>query len=628
MEVLSSEKYLIARAKETSDPYTAKAWIIAAKTLFPNDFGVQFEAYEIEKNAKNFEEAAKCLSYIIMTFQNAHKTPASLLNEISCMTSALRVPEGTTTPEQDFYVRMFQYISYEVQHKILMLTAAHSNSMDHCRLILLLLKRFPQAISTHAPRLLETLVQNSTIPGFKEMLVQEAIPLVYNRPPDLPHKLVHQIMAICFEYHLNQMLAETEDKARVTAECWRKIFEMLEFCGNILKWEPFMPYKKGWSKDIYWQKIIQLVQSAPPRPSENKQILFCATIVFVLSLQEYINFSRLKGKDNEIEVILVESLKELKIDMKRREPVLEIPQVLVNGPVNPDAPNCLVTSYNCWQLLHSNEILKADFTQLIICIPALSLWIQKFLIDLSVYVGQHEETHSLLQSQNSRSMSQLEKDVRLFGLALVQGTINVPLFELMNNILQNLPSTNGTYLQNVSLSPAPRVLMLMPLTKRAILHYIVQTLITLLKAKLVDPECTNALLGNLLVLCQLNWPHESTIVEIIFEIIKSRRQFSYLHATSYIINVEMIEEFMYLWQNCPDVKLEFAVTQPGGGLAAGAGAAGSRRIGTRGADRGVKEDFKQVIRGQIARANEDLDELLVQFLQQNHLALLQNIFEK
>lgn len=86
-----------------------------------------------------------------MTFQNAHQTPASLLNEISLMTSALRVPEGTTTPEQEFYVKMFQYISYEVQHKILLLTAAHSNNnLDHCRLILLLLNRFPQAISTHA----------------------------------------------------------------------------------------------------------------------------------------------------------------------------------------------------------------------------------------------------------------------------------------------------------------------------------------------------------------------------------------------------------------------------------------------------------------------------------------------
>lgn len=39
----TEEDYLINRAKlaQTSDPFTAKAWILAAKTLYPNNFGVQ-----------------------------------------------------------------------------------------------------------------------------------------------------------------------------------------------------------------------------------------------------------------------------------------------------------------------------------------------------------------------------------------------------------------------------------------------------------------------------------------------------------------------------------------------------------------------------------------------------------
>lgn len=83
-----------------------------------------------------------------MTFQNQQ---LELWTEISKLTAALRVPEGGTTPEQEFYVKMFQHISYDVQHKILLLTANHTdNNLDHCRLILLLLRRFPQAIPTHA----------------------------------------------------------------------------------------------------------------------------------------------------------------------------------------------------------------------------------------------------------------------------------------------------------------------------------------------------------------------------------------------------------------------------------------------------------------------------------------------
>lgn len=66
VNVLTEEQYLISKAKttQTCDPYASKAWIITAKTLFPNDFGVQFEAYRLEREAENFEEAARCFSYM------------------------------------------------------------------------------------------------------------------------------------------------------------------------------------------------------------------------------------------------------------------------------------------------------------------------------------------------------------------------------------------------------------------------------------------------------------------------------------------------------------------------------------------------------------------------------------
>lgn len=105
---------------------------------------------------------SKCTSFYIttITYLILHlsvltfKTPlpADIWNEILNLTSALRIPDGgTTANEQEFFVKMFQHISYEVQHKILLLTANHSdNNMEHCKLILLLLRRFPQAIQTHS----------------------------------------------------------------------------------------------------------------------------------------------------------------------------------------------------------------------------------------------------------------------------------------------------------------------------------------------------------------------------------------------------------------------------------------------------------------------------------------------
>jgi len=43
LDTVSDEDYLVLRAKNAlkSDPFAAKAWMITAKTLFPNNFSVQ-----------------------------------------------------------------------------------------------------------------------------------------------------------------------------------------------------------------------------------------------------------------------------------------------------------------------------------------------------------------------------------------------------------------------------------------------------------------------------------------------------------------------------------------------------------------------------------------------------------
>ena len=70
-----------------------------------------------------------------------------------------------------------------------------------------------------------------------------------------------------------------------------------------------------------------------------------------------------------------------------------------------------------------------------------------------------------------------------------------------------------------------------------------------------------------------------------------------------------------------DIHLEFASPSP-------ASNASSRRIGTRGADRGVKDDFKQIIKHQILRCNDNVEMVIQQFITEEHMSLVQNIFEK
>lgn len=68
--------------------------------------------------------------------------------EIEMVTACLRSEQ--CNPEADLLCQMFQHIPQDLQHRLLVMTADHSeDTMEHCKLLLLLLRRFPQTISTH-----------------------------------------------------------------------------------------------------------------------------------------------------------------------------------------------------------------------------------------------------------------------------------------------------------------------------------------------------------------------------------------------------------------------------------------------------------------------------------------------
>lgn len=54
-------------------------------------------------------------------------------------------------------------------------------------------------------------------------------------------------------------------------------------------------------------------------------------------------------------------------------------------------------------------------------------------------------------------------------------------------------------------------------------------------------------IGNLLVLCQLDWPQEMDVVPPLMEQIQQRSSFHYYCFQNYIINVDILEEITYLW---------------------------------------------------------------------------------
>jgi hypothetical protein len=262
MDTLVGENYLISKAKEAQekDPFKAKSLILTAKTLYPLDFGVQviscnfmpaksrpntifrvleplihlksassthetrpslslgifplnliqnfllthqynllyfqYEAYELEKSSQNYVEAANIFTYIVLTFQ----ANDGLASEIKKLTEALRNSSTVLNEEQRFYVKMFHYLNFEIQHKILLSASTSSNNVEH---LMILLKKF-NSTPAHAPllnRLIETLIAG---PQFREIL-PEALPLIFQKAPDLPVPLVNRILVISFEHYISQM---------------------------------------------------------------------------------------------------------------------------------------------------------------------------------------------------------------------------------------------------------------------------------------------------------------------------------------------------------------------------------------------------------------------------------------
>ena len=88
---------------------------------------------------------------------------------------------------------------------------------------------------------------------------------------------------------------------------------------------------------------------------------------------------------------------------------------------------------------------------------------------------------------------------------------------------------------------------------------------------------------------------------------------------SYVINVDILEEFAYL--RTPEGGRITLDILP---VTSGSSSSSSGRTQTRGANRGAAEDFRTHIERQVFRTNEiDLDTVIKSFFAQEHSSLLQ-----
>ncbi|CRK87481.1 CLUMA_CG001282, isoform A [Clunio marinus] len=587
-----------ALALKETDIDASKALILTAKTLFPQNFEIFFTDYQLQKASGNCHEAAKSFSYIVLFFDNPE-----ILEEIKVLVNALKMADKNEkiSQEAEFYVNMFQYFANgPAGQKIIMLLNSDSDSdFTYIRIMKKFSKNFN--LSIHAPRLLEKILTGISVSPNEstELLVREVLPLMMNEQNiELPVDLVNHVLDIVFKYYIAKFWDSSDIKPHVIEQSRASIIELFEWVGKLLKWEPFQ-YNPSWTKDFFWQKLKQIENVA----CDVKQIFYLTCFLFFVSVQDYLSSTKLKIDSQDVQFILVDGLS----DLMESPPLMNI---LHESPFPSEAAVSFVTAFKAQDLLQRNVIFFKDFNQLLFDLN-ITRHINRIVVDFAIYLRSNTDSYNLI---NNSKLSNLEKNIRMLSLVINAPNTTREVFDHIRLIMTDLPTISGVFLKNLA---CDRSFLFLPLTRNAIVQYCTRIIISALKRKLFkDPtKVDDYQLGSLLVLLQLEFYENIPLVEHIFEIIRVKGlDFPLFH--SFIINIDMIEEFMNLWRGHEVIlRLSSSTSTP----------STQRRIGTRGADKNVKEDFKQIIKQQVLRSGEDVVSLVIQFIEQENLNLLQNL---
>lgn len=560
---LSDEDFIIAKAKNAQklNIHSAKAWMLTAKTLFPTNFNIQFEAYLMEKKSGNVQEAAECFTSLILSRQNI----SALLPEISAIANALRCNDAS------FLNQMFDNISPDIQLTILKTSVENSDdTMEHCKLLVLLLKKFPQL---GVDSLVKTLINAEKFfydNRYARLLVVETLPLLSSLESP---RLLQRLLVKAIDFYNSYVYDETEHDI---TDPWQRLYGVLDLLGRQLGWDPYLVYySNSLNKETYFQKLLTL------RNSEDcRQLLYCGITFFLRSLYEQ---KSLKGNH-----ILVESLTDPDIGQtKRRKGDVEVTGLSAHQ---------FQAAANCWELLHNNEVISREFAKIANQLQV-KPWSDGFAEELALYRGRYEDAYP-------------PESVNTLAACIVRASINFfqkKYSACVDNILAalpQLPNVEGVLEPELIVDGKHRHLHFLSLTKVAIVHYFCTLLIRIL---LNSENKSDLTYGHMLVLMQLGWPQEEAIFLQILDFIRQKGVYHYHLFTTYIIHLDILEELSYIWnEQGTNIILDI--------LPNSQQHLGQRRIGTRGADKGVKEDFKQAMKAQVARSNESILNLIIQFI--------------
>lgn len=292
-------QFFIDRAKSCEDSDEAKTWLLTATTFLPGNFDIQFECYLLTKKCRDAKQSVVHLERLCKLFPSEPR----LIAELRDLTASLRSEHTSET--RQFLRQIFCHLSQDVQlHVLSTVVDRSSDILEHCTLLLLLIKQFPHMIDTHAARIVDTLLDSEEkkfpqrpVNPYRKCLVIDVLPTVLSASSSscLSSSALLRLFLLSLEYYTASQLLDFELPG-VSAESRRSsslddqaIDDMtsllLLFCRH-LSWHLGSDmFSQTRSRELLWQL---LATHADHQSSDScveagavEQLVFCCLVVLM-----------------------------------------------------------------------------------------------------------------------------------------------------------------------------------------------------------------------------------------------------------------------------------------------------------------------------------------------------------
>ncbi|ODN04987.1 Integrator complex subunit 10 [Orchesella cincta] len=657
----------------------AKAWLLTGRSMIPKNFQIQLQSYLLEKRQKNAEGCARCFEALFRMFP---MEIIEEVNEIANAVKAVTLSTMKESDEEIFLNKVFNSLPVGMRMEVLMHRSEHTPILlEKCQSVLLMVKLFPDVVNQHGGNMLYTLsgCDADVHSPFRSHLVTELVPAVLRLCKNLqPSPALITLLNQCIEYYVlvdnDQEKEDAENDSR-----WDKLYGVVDQIGSILNWS-IAPFFRDAAHSTGSTNVEMLLQSLCVAVQHRShytptELAYIAVVIFLRCITAY--YEKLSTSNvwkfsasEKAKLTLVEVFIPPPTNLSRNEspdPNLSvITTVSSNSSLHSD-PSQLLQYFNTatkiWQLIQSlsGDRLEKEFFVILSSMNSLNFekWsvFQEFEYDYKTYVGQHQisdanKTTNLVKLASMHCGLRNFKSAAEFAIKAVNeistspttptgpvatsppvesktnpfprsrsisgsfGVVHVP--KQTNFSFFNCPSYATT--PSGCLVPQRRVHFISE-NKSEVLAYAVNILIQCFQSQMEiatthkDDLCT----GHLMTLLQLEWysPPADMLLTQILDMIRSKGTFRYFpYFADFIIEGDILEQFMALGSNQDTAKPIVLDIFSGGNDGSVSGS--TRRMGTRGVERGAKNDFKLCMKKQMLKnARENLESLIIKFLTLN-----------